>query len=358
MVLHVVTDSDRRGAQIFAVDLCEALAGMGRGGSVVALRPGSGGATLDLPVLQSGKGRLASLSSLRSAMRSAEVVVAHGSHTLRWCAMAGLGLEVPVVYRNISDPQFWTSTWQRRLRVRLLLRRMDHVVSLYQGGKRYLHTRLGVAEERITTIPNAVRVSLFRPPTVQERDEARARFGLPEDAVVLLYVAALQPEKHPVTAVEALGSLRPDTYLLMLGEGSERKRIESVAADLAPGRVIAPGRVGGMQQAYWASDVAVLPSEGEGLPAALIEAGLSGLPCVASVSGGNADIVLDGVTGRLVPWADAEALAAAVTETLEHRVSWGRAARDHCRREFDLGHVVRRWDEVLGGVSQRPKRRP
>ncbi len=346
-VLHVVTDTDRRGAQIFATDLCRALGAEGAPGTVVALRRGKRAAVLDLPVLGRGASDPRALLALRRAMARSDVVVAHGSSTLRACVAAGWGLGVPTVYRNISDPAFWTATPLRRLRVRGMLRRIDHVVALYSGGADYLSERLGVSPERVTVIPNAVRPDSFRQPTKAERTSARETFGLPADATVLLFAAALQREKHPGTAVQALGHLPADTWLLMVGEGACRREVATAAARVAPGRVVMTGQIEDMAAAYWASDVMVLPSEGEGLPAVLIEAGLCGVPAVASASGGNRDIVLDRSTGRVVAHGDAKQLADGVLEVLDRRGEYGDQAARHCAETFDLAAVAARWNGVL-----------
>ncbi len=174
---------------------------------------------------------------------------------------------------------------------------------------------------------------------------------MPEGVTVLLYVAALQPEKHPVTAVRALSYLPDSTWLLMVGDGPQRTEVETVALRLAPGRVVLTGQVADMARIYWAADVFVLPSEGEGLPAVLIEAGLTGLPAVASTSGGCEDIVIDHKSGRIVPPADEAALAGAVREVVDARESMGESARQRCSAHYDLPVVTAQWAAILDDVS-------
>ena len=349
-VLHVVTDTDRRGAQVFANDLSRLMCHNGALSRTVALTAGGQGAQLDLTVM-GGRARSGrTLRRLRREMRESDVTVAHGSKTLIACTLAGMGLGVPLVYRNISDPAYWLSTKARRLRVRLMLGRAAHIVALWPGGAEYLAAELGLSRNRITVIPNGVPVADFRPPTLSERQSARTRFGLPASAPVLVYAAALQPEKHPETAVQALAWLPEDTHLLMIGGGPLREQVAALAESTAPGRVVIAGQIDDPVRAFWAADLIVLPSEGEGLPAVLIESALCGLPGVVSSSGGNADIVRHDVTGFVVDPADPVALATYARRAFARRADMGRAADQHCRTLYDMDSVTTQWQSVIERV--------
>ncbi len=86
------------------------------------------------------------------------------------------------------------------------------------------------------------------------------------------------------------------------------------------------------------------------MPGVLIEAGLSGLPVVATDVPGVASIVRDGVTGFVVGVDDVEAMAAAAGRLLEDpelRTAMGTAAREHCLTHFSLAVVAERWLALL-----------
>src|SRR5262245_37687732 len=121
--LHVVTSTDRRGAETFGVMLRDALAARGHRGDVVALVPGRGDRPLPIPALGRSRVSPRALLRLRRLCRRAGVVVAHGSSTLPACAAATALTGTPFVYVNIGDPRYWSSTPTRRLRVRFLLGR-------------------------------------------------------------------------------------------------------------------------------------------------------------------------------------------------------------------------------------------
>jgi glycosyltransferase involved in cell wall biosynthesis len=152
-------------------------------------------------------------------------------------------------------------------------------------------------------------------------------------------------------AIEAVAAAPEVGTLLVAGEGPQRPGLEALAQRIAPGRVRFLGSVADPRAAYAASDVVVLSSRTEGLPAVLIEAGLAGLPVIATDVGYVRDIVIDGETGFLVPPDDAEAMSAALQRAPSLRNSARAPARSHCIEHFDLDTVVAdAWAAVLRRV--------
>jgi glycosyltransferase involved in cell wall biosynthesis len=343
-VLQVVSSTDRRGAETFAVDLRHALAKRGRTADVVALEPGRSGNRLDVPVLGRWRFGPPTLLALRREARASGVVVAHGSSTLPASAVATAGTGTPFVYRNIGDPLFWAGTAARRLRVRAGLRRASAVAALSLATADTLMTVLGVPGRKITVIPNGRPAEQF--PLVDDgrRTRARRRLGLGEGQVVA-YLGALSPEKAVHVAIEAVAGLEGVT-LLVAGDGPLRRPLEEMDSGVRfLGAVDRPAEV------IAAADVVVLPSLSEGLPGVLIEAGLSGVPVVATRVGGAPDIVVDGETGLLVPPGDPQAMAAAIGQVLDDPRAMGRSAHFHCLQHFSMEVVAEQWDHLLGDVG-------
>lgn len=348
--LHVITDTDRRGAQVFGLDLAEALRRRGHVGDIVALAPGRFGNALPVRILGSSRLGRPTLSALRSTMRGASVVVAHGSSTLPACIVASLGLGIPVIYRQISDSMFWADTHLRRLRVRLYLSRVQRVVALWTGSASTLTTRLGVPARKITVIPNGVPAVRCGQPSESARSDARRRFGLDLTAPTVAYVGALVPEKG-VSVALAAAALMPGVQFLIVGDGPERQALESTAQSTPEARITFAGTVVDPTGAYAAADVIVLPSlGGDSMPAVLIEAGLCGLPAVATPVAAITDIVVDGATGRIVPIGDAKALADGIQQALGARSELGAAARRHCLEHFEIDVVAEAWERVIDKV--------
>jgi glycosyltransferase involved in cell wall biosynthesis len=344
-ILHVVASTDVRGAETAAVDLARALEWLGERGVVVALAPGDVGG-LDIPVLGPSRFSVHGLSSLRRHSLRSSVVVAHGSSTLPAVAAATLGTGVSFVYRSIGDPRAWVTTRARRVRVRSAAARAAAVVALWSGSAVTWHETLRLPASRLVVIPNAASIADFSPADDAARQSARLALGLDPGATIALCMGALSPEKRVDVAIEAT-RLLPDVDLVVVGDGPERERLEVIARGAAPDRVHFLGQTSRPQGPLAAADLVVLPSDTEGQPRVAVEAGLSGLPVVASKVGGLGEIVEEGSTGFLVPRGDATRLAEAMRAALAARVPMGRAAREHCASRFDLARVAVQWQTLL-----------
>lgn len=351
-MLQVVTDTDRRGAQVFGVDLHAALERRGWRVRTVALAPGRNGNGLELPALGPGGLRPETFGRLRGEMAAAGVVVAHGSRTLPACALAGLGVDAPFVYRSIGDPLYWANTRIRRLRVRLGLGRAAAVVALWEGAAEALSQVLGVARPQITVIPNAVPAARCPRVDRHRRPAAREALGLAPDRPTVAYVGALTPEKNVGLAISAVGAVE-DCQLVVAGDGPLRQRLEALAAEEARERVAFLGATCSSRPALAAADILILPSRSEGMPAVVIEAGLSGLGTVATAVGALKEMVVPGETGELVPPDDVDALAGALTTGLSRAEAYGSAARTRCLERFELDPVADLWSGLLARVASR-----
>jgi len=121
---------------------------------------------------------------------------------------------------------------------------------------------------------------------------------------------------------------------------------------VAPGRVRFLGSVPDPSVLLGAADVLVLSSHTEGLPGALLEAGLTGIPAVTTDVGWVGEIVLDGVTGVVVPPGDHAALGSALKVALADATAMGAAARQHCLDHFEIGAVAGRWAALLRELTE------
>jgi glycosyltransferase involved in cell wall biosynthesis len=191
-----------------------------------------------------------------------------------------------------------------------------------------------IAPDRITTIgvsvdgpgrTRASRAASSPAAAAQARRRARAALGLPPDAVVVGAVGRLTYQKAPGDFVAALAQLgRPGVIGTWVGSGELAARVARQARALPPGQFRLAGERSDILDILPAFDVFALPSRYEGLPTAIVEAMICGVPVVATAVNAVPDLVVPGETGLLVPPHRPALLAAAIGELLD---APGRAAR-------------------------------
>lgn len=203
---------------------------------------------------------------------------------------------------------------------------------------------LGAAVERSEAVLNGCDTAIFHP---RDRKQARASLGIPEDAEGIVYVGRLDMAKglrELLSAVAVLRLRRTKLHAWIVGDGPARQPLTDLITEQGLGEqvTLVPSLPTG-KIAEWmaASDLVTLPSYREGCPNVVIEALASGRPVVATKVGGIPEL-MDDRSGRLVPAADAEALAAGLDEVLA--ANWdaeGIAAR-HGRSWADVSRDVER----------------
>lgn len=153
------------------------------------------------------------------------------------------------------------------------------------------------------------------PRVTRSRDEVRAELGVETGRCLAVAVARLAPQKALPVLFQALKASRTRPMLALLGEGplEEDLRVEVARLGLSD-LVRFLGFRDDVADVVAASDVFCLSSVWEGVPLAVQEAMLLGVPVVSTAVGGMNEIVTDGSSGRLVPAGDSRALAGAIDE--------------------------------------------
>ncbi len=176
---------------------------------------------------------------------------------------------------------------------------------------------LGFATNRISLIPNGHHIDRYQ--SCIDRRSVRESLGVGLEERMLLCVGRLVDTKRVIDAVVALELLGESSRakLVIVGEGPERGAlVDEVSGRGLSQRVVFAGHRSDVSHLLQAADLFVFPSETEGLPNALIEACLAGLPIVACSVRGVTDVVQEGETALLVPPRSPAALAAAMRRLL------------------------------------------
>ena len=198
----------------------------------------------------------------------------------------------------------------------------------------------GFPPTRVVVIPNGVAV---------ERTEAPPA----HDPPVVATAAILEYRKGVDVLLEAWARVHAPGQLEIFGSGTLRGVLEAQAARLGID-VVFRGFVPDMRRRLEDVDVFVLPTRGDNLPVAILEAMALALPVVSTRVGGVPELVVDGVTGLLVEPDDASALAAALTRVLtdpDERRRFGRQGAKRVAEHFDADAVASRmvglYEELL-----------
>ena len=218
-----------------------------------------------------------------------------------------------------------------------------------------------------SVIPNGVDLDRFDLPV--PACALRREFGISGGAPLLGVIARLEPEKGHRYLIEAMPAIlrgAPETWLVIVGEGSLDGELRSQAAALprpARDRIVFTGRREDVAAITGEIDVAVLPSLREAQGISILEAMARRRPVVASAVGGIPEVLTDGLDGLLVPPADPPALAGACirlacSPTLRRQL--GEAGRATVEARFSLDAMVRRYediyDEELARAGALPRR--
>lgn len=252
--------------------------------------------------------------------------------------------------------------WVRRLHRPFI----QHYVALSRDLAGYLQHQVGVPAARISQIYNGVDTQRFAPPAGAQQDRAQIP-GCPFTAPHLWLagtVGRMQAVKAQpllaqafVLALRQQPELRLRLRLVMVGDGPSRAECIAIlrrgaALDLA----WLPGERNDVPEIMRGLNCFVLPSLAEGISNTILEAMACALPVIATDVGGNADLVLRGLSGRLVPAGDAVALADALTELAQDpqvALAMGRAGRRAVEQRFSLGAMVTAYEAVYSRLLAR-----
>jgi glycosyltransferase involved in cell wall biosynthesis len=259
-------------------------------------------------------------------------------------ALARVRARIATAQLFIEMPPLLGIDLQHALLTRCLHRHV--AVSRYVASR--LRDRFHVPPGKIVVIPNAATGSATASPA------PRSQLAHGDTGPVVLTVARLDGQKGIVHLLDAVAAV-PQASFAIAGDGPNRAALEERAAVLGvTDRVRFLGHRHDVAALLAAADLFVLPSLYEGLPLAVLEAMVSGVPVIATAIGGTDEVVRDGETGTLVPPADASALAAAIVGALSDRERASRlalAARSLVAREYSvasmIGSVSRLYDELL-----------
>jgi sugar transferase (PEP-CTERM/EpsH1 system associated) len=251
------------------------------------------------------------------------------------------------VERRVHSEHGWDTTDREgrsekyRLLRRVLSIFVDQHIALSRELEDWLVDDLGVPRRKVTRICNGVDTTRFKP--------LRGR-SVDQEAVVIGTVTRFSDIKDPLNTLRAFARLKDlvgserKVCLIMVGDGPLLESVQREVSERGLGEdVCLPGSQLNIIPWLDRMDLFVMGSRREGISNTILEAMAAGLAVVATRTGGNLELVDEGVTGSLVPPQSAEALAVAMVPYVLNdalRANHGAAGRNRVVREFSLNTMV------------------
>jgi len=242
-------------------------------------------------------------------------------------------------------------------------------VALSRDLAGYLKHKVGVPQGRIEQIYNGVNVTRFMRPAAARVAPKGCPFS-DGGLFVVGTVGRMQTVKAQpllaaafVRALQIQPALRSRLRLVLVGDGPLRAQVQAVLAQAGVEELAwLPGERADVPDVMRGLDCFALPSLAEGISNTILEAMASSLPVIATDVGGNAELVVDGQTGELVPSGDVQAMAASIAGLASdpaRAAAMGAAGRLRVERQFSLPAMVdayrQLYDHLLAATHTRPR---
>jgi len=248
---------------------------------------------------------------------------------------------------DIYDP-FGANRKYRMLRL-FMNRFIDRFVTVSTDLAEWLSS-LGIPDDKIIRICNGVDTERFHPLS-GNRPAALPTEIFPPGSVIVGSVTRFSAIKDPINLINAFIELQQGggeeaarCRLLMVGDGDLRAEAEMRVCEAGvQDKVWLTGSRDDVPELLRCMHVFVLGSLREGISNTILEAMASGLPVIAAATGGNGELVVDGVTGKLVPPGNPKALALAIQDYIgdaDKREQQGSSARARADSTFSLSVMV------------------
>lgn len=355
-IIHVLSSGRRRGAEIYATELAKELSGSLRSQHFVVLRDGPG--ELSFPensdVTIARKRRLdflPGLGDLRGVIQEAppgSIILAHGYSAARVAVAASVGLWNPpkIIHKKIGFTTPWLrrGAWARVAIARMVISRVAASIAIGNGQASELVRLLRADPARVYFLPNGRKLPLFNT-HVTRRDD------------VILMVGSLTSEKRPEVAIRLLKVVRQkgiEARLKFVGDGPLRQCLEVEATrEGLSDYVTFAGKVNDVWPHYREATMLVISSATEGTPGVAIEAAIAGLPVICWNVGDVASVVVDDVTGKVVPYGDEAALAQAATTLFENAELRAKMSNNAAEtgKSYDLREAAGQFLRIVREVS-------
>lgn len=268
-----------------------------------------------------------------------------------------------IITRHVAISHHLISEFRKKMYIffdNFAIKSAAKVVTVSKAVEDDLVATQGIDRSKILTIVNGVDLRRFSEVNMYAKTKIRMEFGIDEKTQVVGMIAQLSYWKgipYFLRAIPLILSKCSNVMFLMIGDGPERKKLETMVEELGVSSyVIFAGFRRDISDIISAIDISVLSSLREGLPLAILESMAMGKPIVATDVGGVSELVLNGKTGFLVPPRDSCALANAIIELFEDKEKarqFGKVGRKHVEQNFNLSQMIKRYENLYTQIADK-----
>jgi len=236
----------------------------------------------------------------------------------------------------------------------------DKVISVGEDlMQRYLDAGIGRREDYVI-IHSGMDLTAFRRAAQMSEEERMAKrraLGLPEDAFVAGYIAALEWRKGHrflIRLMQQVAPQYPQLHLVFAGEGFSAERLKKMVADAGlTDRIHFLGYRNDVPEIMATLNVKLFASEREGLPQVLVQADAVGVPILAFEAEGVREMVKDGVNGFIFPYGDVAAMQQALVRFIEDPAlarKMGQAGRALVDDRWEIATMQRKTQDLYDAL--------
>jgi len=233
---------------------------------------------------------------------------------------------------------------------------IQRYIALSNELEEFLLGQVVVKETKCTKICNGVDTERFVPVDNASKEILPQGF-LPEGALLVGTVGRMETVKDQLLLVNGFiellqrePELKQRLRLMLVGDGSMKESIAQRINEAGIGQLVwMTGSRNDVPELMAALDVFVLPSKAEGISNTILEAMATALPVVATDVGGNAQLVVDGETGFIIPSEAPTVLADKLQQYVTDSVLLERhakASRLRVEQQFSLVHMINQYQTV------------
>ncbi|MDN3204690.1 glycosyltransferase [Algoriphagus sediminis] len=357
-ILQVIQKPQRRGAEIFAIQLSEGLQTMGHEVMLVSIFKNENELVFS--------GRINHLNrplekrfydwfgwrafALLIKEFQPDLIQLNAADTLKFGVFSKLlfGWRIPLVYRNANMMGNFIKGVLHRKFNQFLLNKVDGIASVSESSKNDLIETF----DHSYKVHEAITIAIVNS-DIEQKIDRNTEISLPENFVI--QIGGLVPEKDPIGMLGIFQTLeRPDLNLVFLGSGKLESQLERLIneRELADRVKIIPNQ-SNIFPILRRARALILPSKIEGLPGVILEAMYCKVPVVAYDVGGISE-VLSGNTGWLVPTRDVDSFLLAIEEVLNsNQKDLDRkleCAKNLVEKEYNLPQVTSKFEDFYRKV--------